>query len=79
VDVSDVTVWDVDVTYSTEYVTVSGKTSIYELQDIFADSSKTEVVIVTNSGKESEKILALVSVHDLAHLQEKYLRLPSKK
>ncbi len=78
VDISDLKISDVDITFSKEYIFVTWKTSIYEMQNIFADTKDVEIVLVTPNWEEDEKIIAIVSVHDLAHLQEKYLRLDAK-
>lgn len=72
VDISKVTVEEVDTEAFAEYEFIRSDKSIYQLHEYFASDKWIEVILANEEGDIGENIASIVSVHDYVHLQKQY-------
>lgn len=68
IDTPTQTVWDVDVTHYAEYRTISSRTSVYEVQEMFEQDTAVEVLLITADSSPDSAIQGMVTIYDLPGL-----------
>lgn len=63
VDISELTVWDIDVSSYVEYRFVDKQTNIYQVQDLLSQKD-VEVVLITEDGTADSDIVGMISALD---------------